>query len=203
MSLAKALTFCLLSVGFCLHPILGNPVTFKDGKMLDIQSDTEGVDIQAFYSLSSSMALGIHTVQSAEEAPVLLAQSNLLLRRWNNPDSQANLYSFIGIGESKNHFAEYLGLETDWESRSFYMAFSTDVLWNPAPFSRLSGRIGFAPYIGDYDDLHTWIILQASQSREQASLTYVLPIIRLFKDNFLMEFGTNGSFYDGNFRLHF
>ena len=50
-------------------------------------------------------------------------------------------------------------------------------------------RLGFSPYLIDFNGLSTWFIIQNINGS-------IKPIIRLFKDNYLVEFGSkNGNNY--------
>ena len=56
----------------------------------------------------------------------------------------------------------------------------------------VSARLGIAPYIGDYNDIHTWLILQLNDYiKNNSHKLYALPVIRLFKNNFMIELGSN------------
>ena len=49
-------------------------------------------------------------------------------------------------------------------------------------------QIGVAPYLGDYGDLHTWIMLKSKKnSLENNWATY--PVLKFFKGNTLLEIG--------------
>ena len=53
-------------------------------------------------------------------------------------------------------------------------------------------RIGFSPYKTSYDKLSTWFILEANMIEDGLKKeSELLPMIRLFKDNVLLELGYN------------
>ena len=58
-------------------------------------------------------------------------------------------------------------------------------------FYTQSARVGVAPYIGNYGDLHTWLMLQIEHSPESEDHYTVTPMVRLFKDVHLFEAGMN------------
>jgi hypothetical protein len=184
--------------------LLANPVIYQDGKMLDIITDSKSTDIQLFYSLTSRMSAGYRYVsQVSEPDPVHLIQGNFLVNRWNEPDSQANIYVMAGFGTQSQSLAGYVGAETDWENRVYYIAASSEQFLGKSSSNKSVLRMGFAPYVAEYDELHTWLILQATQMTGSPTSQWIVPIIRLFKDNILVELGTNGSFHTGTFRIHF
>ncbi len=194
-------------LGLLLVATLGraNPVIYQGGQMIDTAVDSTATDIQWMYSATSSTAFGYRYTQfAAQNQPLHMAQFNWLANRWNEPDSQANIYAMAGIGMQGQSVTPYLGAEVDWESRHYYVAATAEHLWMPQPTTKLVARVGVAPYVGEYTDLHTWLILQATsvQSNGQSS-QWVLPIVRLFKDTILAEFGSNGSTHYASLRLHF
>ena len=49
-------------------------------------------------------------------------------------------------------------------------------------------KVGFAPYLGEYGDLHTWVMLKTRRnSRTKKWSAY--PVIKFFKGNLLFESG--------------
>ena len=60
-------------------------------------------------------------------------------------------------------------------------------------------QLGFAPYVGDYNDLHTWIMLKTKKNTlTNKASTY--PELKFFKGNALMKFGYGAN---TNWDLHF
>ena len=58
-----------------------------------------------------------------------------------------------------------------------------------AGHARQAARIGFAPYEGDYGDLHTWLMLQVENQPEAETPTVITPLVRFFYDVQLLEVG--------------
>lgn len=122
-------------------------------------------------------------------------QYNRLLKRWNKPKSQANLYLNAGIGQSESYqgpddAAGFVGLAADWETRRYFVAYEFRAL--DLGFDRdvrQSGRLGIAPYIGDYGDLHTWLMLQVENQPEADDPVTFTPLVRFFYDVQLVEVG--------------
>ncbi len=49
-------------------------------------------------------------------------------------------------------------------------------------------QLGFAPYLGAYGDLHTWLMLKTKKnSLSKKQITY--PVLKFFKGNVLLEVG--------------
>lgn len=122
-------------------------------------------------------------------------QMNNLLKRWNKKYSQANLYLKSGIGvahkDNDDDFAAFTGIATDWESQRFFTSYSNRYTeaGDIDDFYMQSARVGVAPYIGDYGDLHTWLMLEVEHKPEAKDKLTITPMIRLFKGVHLLEGG--------------
>ncbi|MCF8495860.1 MAG: hypothetical protein K9G62_04240 [Alphaproteobacteria bacterium] len=159
------------------------------------------------YSPTAFYSVGVlHEYMREPGARMDSVELGNLLKRWNYPDSQANLYLQSGLGIAYGggdmEPAAYTGLSADWEDRRFLTSYTNRFFYGGDidRYARHTARIGVAPYIGDYGDVHTWLMLQADYDagkKDHASLT---PLVRLFKSTFLMEAGYN---LDGGALLNF
>jgi len=123
-------------------------------------------------------------------------QYNRLVKRWNTPNSQANLYFKSGVGgaeaydDGDSNLAGFVGVAADWETRRWFVSYEArgyDLGFDRD--ARQAARIGVAPYIGDYGDLHTWLMLQVENQAEAETPTTVTPLIRFFYGVQLLEVG--------------
>lgn len=132
------------------------------------------------------------------------AQLNNLLHRWNNPDSQANLYlksaagiaySNQGVFDNKTEGAAFTGIAADWENRRFFTSYENRVIYAGDIDKEFvqNARVGIAPYIGDYGDIHTWLMLQVDHIPSAEDELTVTPLVRLFKGPTLLEAGVNNN----------
>jgi hypothetical protein len=48
--------------------------------------------------------------------------------------------------------------------------------------------LGIAPYLGEYGDLHTWLMVKAKKNSIDNDWS-VYPMLKLFKGDFLVEIG--------------
>lgn len=125
-------------------------------------------------------------------------QANRLLKRWNAPASQGNLYLKGGVGaidgdgpnRGDGDIGAFLGLAADWETRRWFVSYDARVYEAgdlPDGF-RHNARIGVAPYVGDYGDLHTWLMLEVGhwEGQDKAGIT---PLVRFFHGVQLLEIG--------------
>lgn len=100
-------------------------------------------------------------------------QWNHLAKRWNQPKSQANVYvrSSVGINrysDGPTQAAGFLGVSADWETRRWFTSYENRFFTDESSdFFAQKARIGLAPYVGDYGDWHTWVMLQFDHRSSQ------------------------------------
>jgi hypothetical protein len=174
-----------------VFPLLASahPVIYQGGIALSHMSMRDLTDAQANYSFTSRWAAGgsywrLENPQG-QERELYLAKLNHLLFRHNGESSQANIYLHAGYGDG------WLGgVEADWETRRYFVGikelhlgqreFDTDI-W--------VARLGYSPAEAPFEQLQTWVMLQAWHDRFSAAETKVGPLLRLFYHNVLWELG--------------
>lgn len=205
------LTF--LSVEFFASSVHARPVSYPGGWTLMLSHTDEVASAHIHYSPTAKFSLGYrYEERSDEDVSLHLGQLNVLAKRWNKKHSQANFYLKSGLGvadanqsgKRSSRTASFLGVATDWEDRRFFVSYEnryTD-MGDYGYFFSQSARAGFAPYVGDYGDLHTWLMLGVQHTPEAEHDVTVMPLIRLFKHVHLLEIGlTNHG--DASFRYIF
>lgn len=172
-----------------------------------MMDDTDSNAAQLNYTVTPKYAIGVqHEYFRDEKFNIEAVTLDNLLKRWNMPDAQANLYLKSGIGiahaSGDTDPAAYTGLEIDWENRRFFTLYENRFLWaeNTEKFVKHKARIGVAPYIGDYGDVHTWLMLQADYDAGKDDDFSLTPMVRLFKGTTLVEAGYN---LDGGILFNF
>ena len=53
-------------------------------------------------------------------------------------------------------------------------------------------QLGVAPYLGDFGDLHTWLMIKAKKNSVTSEWS-VFPLLRLFKRDVMLELGYNNK----------
>ena len=56
-----------------------------------------------------------------------------------------------------------------------------------------SARVGVAPYIGEFNDLHTWLMVEVGHYPEAENKVTVTPMVRFFKNTHLIEAGISNQ----------
>ena len=134
----------------------------------------------------------------------ILTQMNNLLKRWNQKNSQANIYLKSGVGaatafsgknDGETKPAGFVGFAADWENRRFFTSYENRYFEGGEidSFYKQSARVGVAPYEGDYGDLHTWLMLQVDHKPQDDEEFTVTPLVRLFKGVNLWEAGVSDN----------
>jgi hypothetical protein len=192
-----------------------HPVIYKGGTMLASQNMSSFSDNQINYSFKQNWATGInlwrfnHDHKSAEFGFVRL---NHLVKRWNTDNSQANIYLSGGTGYTDTNLnrkgtkSAYLGgIETDWESRTLYTSLKYYHFYssNLTDISMTQARIGYSPYLEEFDKLQTWVMVQGMYMGQVEKNVTVTPLLRFFYHNVLWEIGSSlRSEWFLNFMVH-
>ncbi len=180
-------------------PANARPVSYTGGSMLMLNSDADRSSAAYLYSPSATWAVGPMLELTRDEDSLFAGlQVNHLLKRWNNPDSQGNLFILSALGahgleqDGARQGGGYIGLEADWENRRLYTRYEPRYRFGTAEegaFFQHMGRLGIAPYIGEAGDLHTWVMLQVDHEPERDDQWRVTPLVRLFQGPVLAEVG--------------
>jgi hypothetical protein len=173
---------------------------------------SEWMFVHSFTTNYALMARYERVQTKDRERTFYIPQVNFLLKRWNELESQANIYLSAGHGGEKINSSlkdtSAIALETDWESRKYYTSFKEDVLISHKQSGEsiyyTRARAGFAPYLAEFNEINTWFILQAEHSNKSTENFELTPMIRVFYHNVLAEIGVsargNAQF---NFMVHF
>lgn len=178
------------------------PVSYKGGTTLMLKNDHDANVAHLHYSPTVNYSIGYRVeYQRDKEYWLHMGQLNNLVKRWNNPDSQANIYLKSGLGvatgyknnnQSYNEQAAFFtGIAMDWENRRYFISYENRYL-NAQDIDkqfRQSARLGVAPYIGEYGDVHTWLMLEASHNPKMSKKYVLTPMVRLFHGPNLGEIG--------------
>ena len=170
-----------------------------------VMNNPDSNSVHLHYSPTAKYSLGYKGEYWRDgEYTIQAVQMNNLLKRWNKPASQANIYLKSGVGVAYSdkgafdHEAEpafYTGLAADWEDRRYFISYENRYTeaGDIDDFFMQSSRVGIAPYIGEYGDLHTWLMLQVDHRPEAEDKVTVTPIVRLFKGVHLVEAGMSNQ----------
>nr|WP_070960596.1 hypothetical protein [Hyphomonas sp. Mor2] len=188
-----------LAIGIAVAPAAeARPVSYPGGWTLMQMNNGDMSSAHIHYSPTFKDSIGLYSERNwGEDWHFTGIQYNRLVKRWNTPTSQANLYFKAAAGQADPfgdgadiEAAGFIGVGADWETRRWFVSYegrAYDLGFDQD--ARQSARIGVAPYIGDYGDLHTWLMLQVENQPEAETPTTLTPLVRFFYDVQLLEIG--------------
>ena len=191
----------------------GHPTSYEGGVALMSEFHPEIQELTLIYSPKYWLGTGVVSMRSPDKFELVTSQVGWLVNRWNQPEAQGNFYLLGGIGHGKleangstlerEGTIYRLGAQADFETRRIYTFLryvehrftdGSDLLNN-----QFAAAIGFAPYLGKFDELNSWVIFKMIASNDFNDFIY-LPMVRFFYKNFLWELGQD---FDGNSQFNF
>ena len=179
------------------------PISYENAWTAMIENNSDKNSFYIHYSPTVNYSIG-YKLEYWREADYTInaTQLNNLLYRSNQKRSQANLYLKSGVGvancyyascDNKTTFAFYTGIAADWETQRYFISYENRYI-NAQEIDKAymeSARIGIAPYVGEFGDLHTWLMLQLDHTPNNEEKWTLTPLLRFFKGTNLAEVGVN------------
>ncbi len=177
-----------------------HPVSFEDSKGVMGYHSPVLSHFQLNYSFRHWFAVGVHHFDIPDTRANRFSNfvsTNFLLKRWNGPSYQGNIYAVLGVGQSKfgdtSLGATLTKLQFDIEDRQYYFLTSYSQINSvrEVELQDLVVRAGVAPYVASYKDIHSWLILEwrSNNVQQQGAFEDVTPFLRIFYKNLLFEIG--------------
>lgn len=158
---------------FAGPPANAKPIAFQNGwtAMAEYGAGTMS-EAQTYYAPQFSYSIGAgHLRLDADDGhfsrDITYVRTNALLKRWNLPKAQANIFAFGGLGRATG--SDFTGSETvgqagvqaDYETLRQYYSAKSEIHHATAFTHRIDTlQVGFAPYAHRYDGVATWIVAQ-------------------------------------------
>ncbi len=138
-------------------------------------------------------------------------QLDYLVKRWNETESQANIYAYgsygamtMNGGQAKG--AGLAGIEADAESRKYFVSAKYEKMWGKLgpDFYHAEARVGLAPYEAEFNEIASWFMIQYQWHPMLTKDHAITPLVSLFYKSVLFEAGvsTNADWML-NFMFHF
>jgi hypothetical protein len=188
------------------------PMGFKDSWMTMGDFSKTFREATANYALTPRDAIGLTSTymqtdnQSKSQTNNELTYTRLL-KRWNMPDAQANIWFIGGIGEARGNFFNGAkatlspGMQADYETTRLYASANARIYVADGITNNIvSARTGFSFYEANYDETQPWLIVEARRMSMVSNAYEVTPMLRLIHNRFFVEAGAN---LDGQPRLSF
>lgn len=187
-----------------------HPVSYKGAVGVMSFNSAVANEMLLTYSFNPHFA-GAWTYLREQKSEFQIPRVNVLLKRWNNDDSQGNVYFSGGAGfekfNSKNYNAGLGEVILDWESRKYYSSIEHQYFFrnneaNPTLASKdlqkTKARLGFAPFLADYDDLNVWYMAEFNHGNFEDKIE-AMQFLRFYMKNVLWEVGAG---FDGSFAFN-
>jgi hypothetical protein len=192
-----------------------HPTSYKDAIGLMSYNTPDMTEILLTYSISHKFAVATTYLRDSK-SEFYIPRLNFLVQRWNNDDSQGNIYFSAGAGyekfDSENRSVRLAELVMDWESRKYYVYMDhlylnrdneKNLLLKGTEYNHTKFRLGTAPFLADYNDLNVWFIIQAEKHLNEKQIE-MTQFLRFYIKNTLWEVGAR---FDGgwafNYMIHF
>ena len=198
----KKLLLCTLLLCVISLNLSARPISYSGGSTLMQMNGPLKNTIHAHYSPSYKYSVG-YKGEYLRKGQIALngVQLNNLVKRWNLPAAQGNIYLKSNIGSvnksGQNESYGSLGISGDFETRKYFSSYKAQYYKSDGKilnYFEQSARVGIAPYVADYGNLHTWLILQIDHQPEfEGDEVIATPLVRLFKGLHMMEFGFSSN----------
>jgi len=198
LSMALAMTAPFASAG---------PMGFKDSFMAMGDFNNNWREVFTNYAITPRDAFGVGaTYMRSDDKSKTRTLEELtytrLIKRWNMPEAQANLWFVGGIGalqgkDNGQSFDKVMvtpGVQFDYETTRVYVAANYRFYRaNDINHDFVSARAGFSFYESDYDKTQPWFVLEARNMNGLSDKIEVTPMLRLINKDFFVEAGVNNS----------
>ena len=201
MGILKLLVLSIVLVSSSLAQ--ARPISWTGGSTMMYKSNSMMSSYYYHYSPSFKYSVGTEYINDRHSNDQYISiRSTYLLDRKNTKESQRNLYLTASLS-SKRSDEFYYGIHGDWETRRYFTSFSIlDKHSKQKNYTENEFQVGIAPYLGEYNQLHTWVMLKSKEdTRNNNWKTY--PFIKIFKGDFLLEVGSKESHWDIHFMKRF
>jgi hypothetical protein len=176
-----------------LSQLEARPISYSGGSTLMMISNQMQDSAYYHYSPTYKFSIGIQKVKDKYfNSNYSYLRFTYLLNRKNTKNSQRNLYFQSGISsDGMDHY--FYGTHGDWETRRLFSGFGyKKTETKRQDYFEQYFQVGIAPYIGEYGDLHTWLMLK-SKKNDLIDNWDTYPVLKLFKGNALIELGYSDS----------
>lgn len=169
---------------------------FKNSAMLMSDFSMNRKELMLNYSPLLGHAFGIETMwMRGDKQTNLITNINYtgLIKRWNMPSGQANLWFMTGIGEASGDssgFSYSPGFQFDYETTRIYFLVKSRMIRAPhLQYDTYSVQGGFSFFETNFDETQPWFVVEARTTENMAMRNEVTPLLRLINQNFFLELG--------------
>ena len=191
-------TFLLLA----LAETQAKPLSYVGGTMVMQENDETGHTLTIDYTFDPHFALGVYSkyeINQRDNFWMVGPTLNTLIKRWNLPDGQGNIFNMTGAGMarqgSRNEPAAWTTMMVDYETRRLFASYEVRFMYARDIESSVWQRayLGVAPYLANYDQLNTWTLIRLDHHPAKHDHFVVTPVLRFFYKTFWLEVGYSSN----------
>ena len=194
------LFFVLFQV-FILGLTWAHPVQYKDAVAFMTWNQAFLNESWLTYSYTEKRAVAFRYMRVVTDDDEVnnfyMPQYDLLLKRWNGQDYQANIYTYAAIGvqhrPTRTGTAVLGGVEADWETRKYFIQGKSEFMGSDIDtgMEKYEFRLGVAPYESEFDEVGSWLMLQYQSHSWLSKKQALTPLARFMYKSVLWELGTS------------
>jgi hypothetical protein len=182
-------------------PAHAKPLSYVGGTMVMQENDETGNTLTVDYTFDPHFALGLYAKRDigGKEFYTIGPQLNTLIRRWNLPHGQGNIFGMTGGGlarqGSDNQPAAWAAVLADYETRRVFFSYEPRLMYAADIETSFWQRAyaGFAPYLANYDELNTWLLIRVDHHPAKKDHFVVTPVLRFFYKTIWLEAGYSSN----------
>jgi hypothetical protein len=191
----------LVLTSVALVPVQAKPLSYVGGTMVMQENDETGNTLSIDYTFDRHFALGLYAKRDigGREFYTIGPQLNTLIKRWNLPNGQGNIFNMTGVGMarqgSNSQPAAWIAMLADYETRRLFVSYEPRLMYAEAIETSFWQRAqaGFAPYLANYDQLNTWLLLRFDHHPAKNDHFAVTPMVRFFYKTIWLEAGYSSN----------
>ncbi|MEY2494639.1 MAG: hypothetical protein QOJ45_1131 [Verrucomicrobiota bacterium] len=182
-------------------PAPAKPLSYVGGTMVMQENDETGNTLTVDYTFDPHFALGLYAKRDigGKEFYTIGPQLNTLIKRWNLPQGQGNIFGMTGAGMARqgsdNQPAAWAALLADYETRRVFLSYEPRLMYARDIETSFWQRAyaGFAPYLANYDELNTWLLIRVDHHPAKKDHFVVTPVLRFFYKTIWLEAGYSSN----------
>lgn len=179
------------------------PMGFKDSWMTMGDFSKTFRELTVNYALTPRDAMGVTSTYTQTDNQSQSQTNNeltytRLVKRWNMPEAQANIWFIGGVGETTGNYFNGArataspGIQADYETTRLYASANARIYVAEGITNNVvSARTGFSFYDANYDETQPWLIVEARRMSMVSTQYEVTPMLRLIHNRFFVEAGAN------------
>lgn len=170
---------------------------FEDSAMLMTEMGRYNQEWMLNYSPKVGQAFGVEVMRMSgknEDATTITgAHYTGLIKRWNFPAAQGNIWFNGSIGEAHGLYdslAYTPGIQLDYETtRVYFLAKARLIRALDMRYDTAAVQAGFSFYESGFDDTQPWFVLEAKTMRNNSPSLQITPALRFINKNYFLEVG--------------